>query len=163
MTIIFTAPPTLLHKIIQWFTGSVYTHVMLGYTDSFWGGKWTAAADLDGVRLYQATQTCKYVAAEYRCKFDPTMGITAASKYINQSYDFWDLFAIGWTKLVWRLFKRKVRNPWHDSNAQICSEFVTRFLKGCGLSDVVNWDVEATTPGDVQAYCDRHPELFERI
>jgi hypothetical protein len=66
VSIIFTAPPTLLHRVIKWFTGSNATHVMLGYRDELWGGDWTAAADLDGVRLYQAEQTWRLIYRKLR-------------------------------------------------------------------------------------------------
>jgi hypothetical protein len=173
VSIIFTAPPTLLYRVIKWFTGSNATHVMLGYRDELWGGDWTAAADLDGVRLYQAEQTCQHVESKFMCAFHTDAGLHSVARLINQSYDFADLFSIGLVTLVWRLFKRRIRNPWHRPNAQICSEFVARFLQaaqtsrttipdGCGnLPEVAQWNPESVTPGDIKAYCLRHPKLFK--
>lgn len=164
--IVFTSPPSILKRVITWFTGGKTSHVMLSYIDPFWGGEWTAASDWDGVRLYQANKTFKYVIGKYECKFDVTGGIQAISALINQPYDYVNLLAIGFVALVWKIFKKKIKNPWKNAKAQICSEFATRFLKGAkfqggNLPEVSLWDPESISPADVMSYCDRHPELFD--
>lgn len=164
VSIILTASPSIVFRVIAWATKSDVSHSMIGYDDAFWGGKWTAAADWDGVRLYRAEQTCEYIAYEYRCKFDTSSGVAAVKHLINQPYDYIDIAAIGYVMAMWRFFKKKVRFPWSNPKAQICSEFVARFLMSCGGIPVIEQqNPEAVTPADIKKYCESHPELFEKV
>src|SRR5581483_2453279 len=59
-------------------------------------------------------------------KLDLGPAVRQCADLLNDEYDFPGLFGMVWVEAWWRIFKKKVKNPLHDSDALFCSAFVVK-------------------------------------
>ena len=126
--IVFTASKSLFGELIRWATNGRVSHVFIQYPDPLWGGEWVAESTVGGVRMVPAEKSRHNIIAEYECLFDVAPALQAIRSHIGDRYDYRTLLYIGWAVLMWRLFRKKVRRPFKNTDEEFCSEFVSLFL-----------------------------------
>jgi len=161
--IVLTASQTPFGAAIRWITKGQVSHAMIQSPDPQWGGEWIAQATLPQVVRVPAEHARHNVYVEYRCKFDAEAALPKLRDFMGEWYGFGGIVILGWIKLWWRVFKRKLKVPHYTVKGQFCSELVARFFQAADLPEVAAWDVERITPEDIRRYCERHPDLFEKI
>jgi hypothetical protein len=105
-------------------------------------------ADLSGVRLRPEARWArgKRVVGRFRSRRDLATGLRAAAALAGRRYDVKALFGFAWTILVWRWFRRRVRNPLASPRAYVCSEFAVHLREGGGIPEFEGLDPERTSP-----------------
>lgn len=73
--------------------------------------------------------------------------------YLGKGYDFFNLIP-----LALRRIKKRVRNPFDNTEKLICSESVVRFLNGCGATDLEH--PHTWIPDDLYHYVQQRPDMF---
>jgi len=131
--LIWTASNFPIAKLIQAVTKDpavpvTPSHIMIGYDDELWGGQWVSESTVGGVHNLPAERRMHNVVAIVECLFDTKLALQDVRKYIGDNFDYPGLVFVGWAKLMWRLFRVKVRSPWHSTTAQFCSEYASRML-----------------------------------
>jgi AcrR family transcriptional regulator len=160
ISLVFTASDTWLGAAIRYVTNSSVSHVMIEYPSLLWGGKWIAEAHLTGVRKVPAELRRRNVVTEYEFALDVGPHLRVIRHLFGERYDFMNIVWLGYMVLAWRWFKRKLRHPMVNAQAQTCSELVARLLKDAAYPGTEDWEVEEATPELLRSYCASHPELF---
>jgi len=135
--LIFTASNFPIAKLIRWVTKGRTSHVMIGYDDDLWGGEWVSEATVGGVHNLPAERRMHNVVAIVRCKFDAKPALQDVRKFIGDGFDYQGLVFVGWAKLVWKLFRVKVRRPWRSTKFQFCSEYAGRMLSSAERRNLI--------------------------
>lgn len=161
--VVFTASQTWIGKVIRWITGGKVSHAMIQYPDPVWGGDWIAQATWPQVVKVPAEHARHRVYVEYRCPDNVAQAFPKIRDFIGEWYSVEGIVILGWIKLWWRVFRRKFKVPHYTVKGQFCSELVARLFMAAGLPETAGWDVERITPEDLRLYCERHPELFQRL
>jgi hypothetical protein len=98
----------------------------------------------------------------YECLSDLAHGLQENRSMIGVGYDFLAVFGFVIKLLVWRLFKRKILNPFHRNNKEFCSEFSARIIVSSGVHGFEKVDPPSVSPGDLRNMLITNP-LFRRI
>jgi len=164
VTLVFTASQFFLSRLIRWITGGRTSHVMIEYPSALWGNRWAAEATVGGTRMIRADRVNHHVVAVYECRFNAQDALQAISGYIGDTgFDYPGLVSLAVPKLVWRWFRKKVRNPIHNNPGMFCSELVATMLMAAKLPGTENWIAEEITPEDILKYCENTPSWFNRL
>ena len=131
--LIWTASNFPIAKLIQAVTKDPTvpvkaSHIMLGYDDALFGGPWVSESTIGGVKNRPAERSMHNVVAIVECLFDAKPALEDVRKFIGDGFDYPGLVFVGWAKLLWKLFKVKVKSPWRSTKAQFCSEYIGRVL-----------------------------------
>ena len=166
--IVLTSSNSLIGKIIRWITNGDVSHVFIQYPSDLWGGEWAAEALSKGVIKRPAEKARHRVVRDYRCKFDAKPGLHAIREYIGVPYAFEGILIAGWLILLYRIFKKKIRRPLHNTSAQFCSEVTARFFDAVPelpkpqlpLHDGA-WNFNVVSPEDIDCYATANPKWFD--
>jgi len=160
VTIVFTASPNWFSRLIRWCTSGRTSHVFLEFSSVDWGDRWVIEAGAYGVRVVPARMARHNIVAEFDCLFPTDDPIRWAVKYVGKPYDVWGLFVIGWSILLWRVFKRKLKKPLNNTKGQFCAEFVSRFLQRADVLPSTT-DPELVYPDSLLNTCSLNSKYFK--
>ena len=149
----FSTGKGLISRIIRWFTKSTVSHAWLLYLDVDFGQDMVLEATLEGVRImpfevFKKHNTIIKIAVPSK---DLKSGLLQAGGVLGGSYDFTGLFGMLWV-LFGHWLKRKWKNPWNNSQAMFCSEFVARVLMWSNYPGVEYWEPSEMTPQDLYEF-----------
>ena len=161
--IVLSASPVWLARLIRYMSSGRASHAMLQYSSELWGGEWIAEATIGGVQKRPAELRRHHVVHEFECLFDAREGLRGIRKLVGSHYDYEGLIFFGWVKLVWMLFHKKIRKPWHSTKGQFCSELIWRLFQNSNLPGTLEKDPEGITPEDILCYMESNPALFKRL
>jgi len=160
--LVFTTSSHWIGRLIRWFTKSKTSHIYIEYSSGVWGGRWAAEAK-QSVRKILASKARKGVVAEYRFREDITDALRAGSGAFGQKYDYAGIIVFAWAIIQWQVFRKKFRKPLNATKGMFCSELVANILQHANYPEPLDWDPELVSPEDLLQYCERHPELFEKL
>lgn len=151
----FSTTNAILSRFIRWVTKSEVSHTFLVF--DLYGRAWVLEAGFFGVTMlpvdkFQKDNIIKTMAAI------PEIGdehIAKAMDDLGDRYDFGGLLGSA-VVIVGRWFKRKWKNPWQDSKAMFCSEFVVTILQEAHFPDAELLEPSETTPQDLQDFLTRY-------
>lgn len=163
ITIVFTKSNSWISKVIRWFTRGKSSHVMIG--TRVHGIQMFLHSTAGGVQFTPRPKELKgcTVVAEYKVVPYVEPGLRKAISYVGDKYDYLGLFGYAWVIALWRLFKKKVRNPLASPRSMVCSEFVASLDRtGKYLPEFAELDPEKTHPEHLRKICESSKN-FERI
>lgn len=148
LTLTFTTSRSWISRLIRFFDRSPASHVSILFESAELGGSWALEADLAGVRLRPEARWArgKRVVGRFRSRSSLPGNLRAAAALVGRRYDVTALVGFAWAILMWRWFRRKVRNPLASPRAYVCSEFVVHLREGGGLPEFEGLDPERTSP-----------------
>lgn len=146
ITAAFSTPKrwTLLSWLIRKFTKSKVSHCLIGI--HVHGIPMFLECTAGGVKIslrskYEKTDNILY---EYKFLHDMSAPLEHAYKHLQESYDYAGLVGFAWVIILWRLFKRRVRNPFASSRAMWCSEFMLHLNHNHVIPEWKDLDPELT-------------------
>lgn len=168
--LVFTATHKIIPRLIRAITKSDVSHGMIQFTSSLWPEDLIVEATFPKAHLTPVHIARHDVVCEFTCNFDTTDSFKVVNNLIGQWFDVRGLLIVGWIRILWMLFRRRIK-VWHTSTGQqFCTELVARFViagkihgTGAQLPDVEAWNPERIRPDHLKKYCLEHPNLFSRI
>ena len=151
--IVFTASNTTMGKMIRWVTNGKCSHTFIQLPLPPFHGDFAIQAAFPKVEIVPISRARYNIVGEYACGFECDKGFEEIQYLIGEWYDFRGLALFGSIKVLWKLFKKKVKAPWQNAKAQFCSELVARFFMECKLPNTRDWIPERITPEDLRKYC----------
>ena len=143
----FSTGQSVVSRTIRWFTKSRVSHCFLVVEDSFLGCDVVMEATAGGFqvrRLDVFSSGCTIVRV-----ITPSapllFGVQEATRWIGERYDYVGLLG-ALVMIVAGWFKRKIKNPLHDSNSMFCSEAIVRTLQAANYPGASALDPASTTP-----------------
>jgi len=161
--IVFTASNKWLARIIRWLSRGRVSHCFIQHTSKVWGGDWATEATWPMVLQRPVELARHYVYTEFLCNFDAPYALQKIRGEVGKWYSFDGFFLFGWWLFIKRVFKIKIRHPFHSTNGDLCSELLVKFFKAAYLPGSELMDPDYTTPEVVLKYCEKHPELFKQL
>ena len=161
----FSTTDVWLSKLIRGFTGAKYSHCWVRHGSEIWGGQWVTQADWPVVRTWPWALASKPWSRKvfYRPRFDIHPALAKVRPDFEERYDVLGLFGMFFVLVSFKWFKHRLKNPLASKREMFCSEFVGSILQAAQLPGTADWNTEAITPKEVEAYCAGHPELFDRF
>jgi hypothetical protein len=163
--ICFSASDTWYGRMIRYLTQSDFNHVFLSYKSDMWGGWWATQVDDDGVRLLPLEKVVGKKKMPVECyetvSSDVFDGLVSVRDYIGSRYDWRGIFGFLVKLIVWRLFGKRILNPFHDRAKMFCSEFVMLILQKANIGNTMNYDASSASPEDVRKFL-THSPIFKR-
>lgn len=163
ITLVFTTTNSWLSKLIRFFTKGRSSHVMVGI--KVYDQDMFLHCTSGGVQVTPREKWLKgsTLVAEYEIVPDVTSGVKQAFRLLNDNYDYPALLGYAWLLVMWRLFKKKVKNPLASTTSYVCSEFVCHLdLTGACIKEWSNLDPERTHPEDLLVICE-NSENFKKV
>lgn len=161
--IVFTASDRWLSRVIRWLSGGRVSHCFIQHPSQVWGGEWATEATWPIVLQRPAEKARHCIFAEYACQFDATPALQKIRKEVGKWYSFDGFFLMGWWLLIKKIFKTRIRHPFHSTKGDICSELLVKFFRSAILPGADKLDPDYTTPEGVLRYCEKLPELFKKL
>jgi len=155
ITLVFTTGKTwsLVSWLIKKFTKSESSHVAIGL--EIYGVPVLIHSTMGGVQISPRDKwmTNNYVVEEY--EFVPNMsdGIKHACEHLGERYDYVGLLGYAIILIMWRWFRKKMKNPLASPIALVCSEFVCHVDHEKLIEEWMDLDPERTTPQDLIERC----------
>jgi len=161
LTLLFTSSNHWWSRVIQFFSKSRCSHVMVGL--DLWGTPAVLEADVGGVQFLPRSRFFgkgdQMLVAEFAIR--PEVHLRAAIEELGDRYDYVGLLGYALVMIARRL-GRKIKNPLASPKAMVCSEFALALNRDGTIPAWVGLDPEATSPGDLLAICE-HSASFERL
>ena len=162
--LVFTASNTWMGHIIRWLSKGRASHVFIQHPSATWGGDWATEATWPMVLQRPAEHSRHNIVKEFFCEFNASLALQKIRNEVGKWYSFDGLFALGFWLLVWRVFHRKARHPFHSVRGDLCSELVAKMLRAATeVPDTGKFDPDYTTPEMLLAFCETHPTQFKEI
>jgi hypothetical protein len=162
--IVFTASHTWLGRLIRWLSSGRASHVFIQHPSATWGGEWATEATWPMVLQRPAERSRKYIVKEFLCDFNAPLALNKIRDEVGKWYSFDGLLALGAWLLVWRVFHRKLKHPFHSVRGDLCSELVAKMIRAATeVPDTKNLDPDYTTPEQLLCFCEQHPTQFPEI
>ena len=162
--IVFTASDTLMGRLIRWVTNGRVSHVFFQHPSVTWGGEWATEATWPMVLQRPAEKSRHNIVKEFECRFDIEDCFKANRREIGRWYAFEGLAIFGLWLIIWRVFKQKIRHPFHSPKGDFCSELAAKVFRASKvLPDISTFDPDYTDPESVLKYCERNPMYFQVI
>jgi hypothetical protein len=156
----FSTTKAWVSRIIRWFTGAAVSHAWLLYYDVDFGQTMVLEATLEGVRIipYEAFKRHNLIVRVFTPRHSLKPGLIKAGDTLGEHYDFTGLLGMLWV-LFGRWLRRKWRNPWIETHAMFCSEFVAQVLQWAAYPDTEHWIPAEMTPEDLyEFFCRREAQ-----
>ena len=158
ISIFFTAADSWYSKLLRWMEGSEVSHVGIEYESKDFEGTWLMEACSKGIVTIPMDNSRKGVLYSYKCDYDASKGLLAASKHVGKKYDYKGSFILGAYFIFKKIFKR-IRKPFYSTERRKCSELLVDFIKA-DIPDIINIDKEWVTPQTVLNICKNNPNSF---
>jgi hypothetical protein len=154
----------LLSWAIKFLTKSEVSHAWFLVDDPVFGIRMVMDSYLTGLRLIPLEHFLEGNRVVYFATplWNLDKGLLFQSREIGDKYDLWGLAGMAYVSLMWRWFKKKVKNPLAQPGAMFCSEAVVRVLQFSGFPDSTAIEPESTNPGELLQFFkeSQHVELF---
>jgi len=155
ITIIFTRPKkwSLLSWLIKKFTKSQASHMMIGL--EMYGVPVVIHSTMGGVQITPRKKQMvnNEILEEYKFIPDVTNGLKHSFDHLGERYDYVGLLGYAIILIMWRWFRRKMKNPLASPTALVCSEFVLHVNHDGQIKEWEGLDPERTTPQDLIEIC----------
>jgi hypothetical protein len=162
--IVFTASNSLLGRIIRKLTKGRVSHVFFQHPSETWGGEWATQATWPMVMQGPAECARHGVVKEFECQFDVVNCFKANRAEVGKWYAFEGLVIFGWFLLIWRVFRHKIRHPFHSAKGDFCSELAVKIFRSSkSLLDLDKLDPDYTDPEMLLKYCEQHPDHLREL
>ena len=162
--LVFTASNTWMGRAIRWLSRGRVSHVFIQHASAVWGGEWSTEATWPMVLQRPAEKSRHHIFKEFFCEFNAPFALQKIRNEVGRWYAFEGLGIFGVWLLIWRVFHRKIRHPFHSSKGDFCSELVAKMLRAATeVPDTWDLDPDYTTPEDVLVFCETHPKQFKEI
>ena len=159
--IVFTASNTWIGRAIRWLTKGRVSHCFFQHPSVTWGGEWSTEATWPMVLQRPAERSRHNIVKEFECRFDIEDGFKANRQEIGKWYAFEGLAVFGLWLLIWRVFRHKIRHPFHSTKGDSCSELATKvFRSSKQLPDADKLDPDYTDPESLLKFCEQHSAQF---
>lgn len=153
----------LLSWLIRKFTGGNYSHAWLLHKSNDYKTNLIIHATSGGVKVVEADKVLKRWKFWKLFKYAPKgleNALPSMAKYLGNDYDYGALIFFSWVIIAKNWFKKKVKNPWRDPKAMICSEFVTILLQKANVQGAGLLDPETTSPKDLDTFLTQHKDFY---
>jgi len=162
--IVFTASDTWIGRTIRRLTKGRVSHVFFQHPSVTWGGEWATEATWPMVLQRPAEKARHSIYKEFECLFDIEACFQANRNEIGRWYAFEGIAIFGLWLLLWRVFKHKIRHPFHSTKGDFCSELAAKIFRSSKrLPELSTFDPDYTDPEKVLGYCEKYPEFFREI
>jgi len=103
------------------------------------------------------------IVAEYQVLPSVEKGLRKAVRDVGDNYDYVGLLGYAVAIILWRLLKKKIKNPFASSTAMVCSEFVAHLDRtGTVLPEFKILHPETTHPEHLLRICETSSN-FKRL
>jgi hypothetical protein len=162
--IVFTASDTRIGRLIRKLTKGRVSHCFLQHPSAVWGGEWSTEATWPMVLQRPAERSRHNIVKEFECRFDIVECCRANRKEVGKWYAFEGLAIFGLWLIIWRVFRHKIRHPFHSPKGDFCSELAVKvFRSSKQLPDIDKFDPDYTDPESLLKFCEQHSEFFPEI
>lgn len=149
-----TNPKNPLSRIIRWFTKSQVSHCFIIFR--MFGKDWILESGAKGVVVLPMSKLGGVMKAAVAIpELAPDDLGKVMENDLGDNYDYGGLFGMA-VHIIGRWFKTKWRNPWNDSRAMFCSEFVVQALQQCKFQGADQLEAANTTPQDLLDFLTEH-------
>lgn len=151
----FSKNKSLLSRLLCFFTKAECSHCFFVF--DLYGQGWVLQADWDGIVIDSLAKFQKrddVVALAAVPELDD-QDLAAAMQYLGDGYDYMGLLG-GIFPLIGRWFKKKWNNPWSNSKALFCSEFVVAVLQNARFPGAEDLVPDQTTPQMLKDFLTEH-------
>jgi len=156
-----TVNDTFYSRLVSFFTGSKYSHSVILYRSSLWGGWWMVQVDDKGIRKIPAETGLKQYSKirVYECALSLQYGIKTLRYYIGKKYDWFGILGFLLKILISKIVKIEILNPMHDGSKLFCSEMCMKVLQQSGVPGTDCYDANSTSPGDLHEFLEGSPYM----
>lgn len=145
----FSTTNRLLSRVIRWVTRSRVSHVWLSWESRELGQRMVMEAHWDFRAIpYASFARANTVVKEIEIRRNGEALVKSCVDFLGQPYDYTGIVGGLWVQLG-KWLRRRWRNPLGKSDAQTCSEAVTRGLQEIGRRGARRLDAESTSPQDL--------------
>lgn len=154
----FSTTNKILSRLVRWFTKSKVSHCFVIF--EWLGEEWVLESEWAGIQIvpmssFMARQNIIVETIELP---DVTMeDLKPALKDAGVPYDYSGLFGSIFP-IIGHWFKMRWSNPWNNSKAMFCSEFIVKWFQEMGFEPANNLVPEDTTPDQLLKVLMEHLE-----
>lgn len=151
----FSTTNKIISRLIRWITKAQVSHTFL--IVELYGKPWVVGAEFQGLMMMSVEKFQKDNMIKAVCRVPELTDehLAVVMQDLGEAYDFGGLVG-GIIPQIGRWFKQKWKNPWANSKAMICSEFVCLALQEAGLEGAETLDPTAVTPQELKDFLTEH-------
>lgn len=170
-----TTSDALYSKILRWAMRSNINHSLILYESKEWGDWWAIEINERGVNKVPIDKLTRIGYIEcYECSVDLWPAMRATKDFVGERYDWLGLLGGLLKLIIYRLFRKVIKEPIHKDDRLFCSEYVAHIMYHAGLPgagkvdglgqipNTVAWRPETVSPEYLQNFW-QASKLFERV